>query len=244
MALKGLFKNLSEADRVLYNSLKNTLGLTPRNLELYKLALRHKSVAPEIKNGFKNSNERLEFLGDAILDAAVAHYLFGKFPFKDEGFLTKLRAKIVSRSHLNQLAGRLSLDQLIDSNLELDTLKTSIAGDALEALIGALYLDKGYKKTLWFIHHKMIRDFIDLDELQFNVSDHKSQLIEWCQKNKKPIRFDTSEEDGPGHENRYLAKVVIDGTEHGMGRGLSKKKAEQNAAKRALESLSIDKKEA
>jgi len=239
---KGLFKSLSESDRILSNSIKNTLGVAPNNLELYKLALRHKSVAPEIKNGFKNSNERLEFLGDAILDAAVAHYLFGKYPFKDEGFLTKLRAKIVSRTHLNQLAERLSLDQLIESNLELETMKTSVAGDALEALIGAIYLDKGYNKTLQIIQQKLIRDYIDLDALLSNVSDPKSRLIEWCQKLKKNIVFDTDEEESPGHENRYISNVTIDGATHGPGRGLSKKKAEQNAARKALEALKIHKK--
>lgn len=240
MSILDLFRKRSESDKHLAFALKETLGFAPGSLALYKLALRHKSVAKEIKDGFKNSNERLEFLGDAVLDAAVAHYLFAKYPYKDEGFLTKLRAKIVSRTHLNALAGKLGIDQLVESSLEVDTMSTSIAGDALEALIGAVYLDRGYAKSVDFVHHRLIRDYVNLDELQSNVTDYKSRLIEWTQKHKKDIVFDTVEEGESGNDKVYVSTVLIAGEKYGHGRGLSKKKAEQKAAEEAWGKLPHD----
>ena len=233
MGLLDAFRARTPEDKELLRKLKSLLGFTPRNLELYKLALRHKSAATEIKSGFKNSNERLEFLGDAILDAIIGHYLFQKFPYKDEGFLTKLRAKIVSRSHLNHLAAKIGVDSLVESSVGLEERNTSIAGDAFEALVGAVYLDRGYEAARKFLANRVIRAFIDVEELMSTISDFKSRLIEWCQKHKKSIHFDTREEENRGPEKLYSARVLIDDKSMGQGKGLSKKKAEQNASEKA-----------
>lgn len=240
MALRDLFRKRSEADKALIRELNTLLGFAPRNLELYKLALRHKSAATEIKSGFKNSNERLEFLGDAIIDAIIGHYLFQKFPYKDEGFLTKLRAKIVSRAHLNHLAAKIGVASMVEASVGVDDRQTSIAGDAFEALIGAVYLDRGYDVASRFMQDRVIRTFIDVDELLSTISDFKSRLIEWCQKHKKPIVFDTREEEHKGPEKLYSSRVLIDDKAEGLGKGLSKKKAEQNAAKSAWHAVGAD----
>lgn len=228
---------LSDDDKELVTSLKTLLGFYPINLSLYKLAFFHKSVAPEVKAGIKASNERLEFLGDAILDAVVADYLFKKYPFEDEGFLTELRSKIVSRKNLNHLAAKMGLDKFIKSDNRANVKSNSIIGDALEAMIGAVYLDKGFKATQKFILIQLISNHIDVDELQEQEMNFKSRLIEWVQKERKTLRFDVVAETDMGARRLFVINALIENEVMGTGQDFSKKRAEQTAAEKALEKI-------
>lgn len=224
-------------EKKLYFSLKNILGFYPDNISLYLLAFRHRSAATEIKDGVKiNSNERLEFLGDAVLGAVVAHYLFKKFPYKDEGFLTKMRSKIVSRSQLNQLAIKLGINKLIDSNTS-GFQQASMSGDAFEALIGAIYIDKGYKKVSDFILNRIIKTHLDIDEIETKETDFKSKLIEWSQKEKKELKFILAE--GTIENKQYVIQATIDNEIKGTATHFSKKRAEQLASEGACGELKI-----
>lgn len=205
--------------------------------------MRHTSVAKEKRKGFIESNERLEYLGDAVLGMAVAEYLFNKYPFKDEGFLTEIRSRIVNREHLNQLAKKIGLSDLIEYNGNAKTNSLSfksIYGDALEALIGAIYLDKGYRKSKNFILRKLIIPHVDLDEIINTDINFKSKIIEWSQKENRDIRFDVSEQKNNGHYKKFEARIFVDNEEVSKGHGLSKKKAEQNAAEKSCQLLNIE----
>lgn len=230
---------LFSPDKKLYRSLKNILGFYPNNISLYKQAFRHSSVANEIKDGVKDSNERLEYLGDAILGAVVSDFLFKTFPYKDEGFLTKMRSRLVSRSSLNQLSLKFGINHFVDKNI--DTVNhSSINGDAFESLIGAIYLDRGYHVTQNFILHRIIKNHIDMDEVENKEIDFKSKLIEWAQKEKKQVRFDLLEETGVGNNKQYLIQVVVDDQGYAQAQHFSKKRAEQIAAELTANSLFAD----
>lgn len=228
---------LSGEDKELVASLKNLLGFYPENTNLYKLAFAHKSAAPELKDGKKASNERLEFLGDAILDAVIADYLFKKYPFEDEGFLTELRSKIVSRKNLNQLATKMGLDKFIKSDNRANVRHNSIIGDALEAMIGAIYLDKGFKTTQKFILIQLIKNHIDVDELEEQEVNFKSRLIEWVQREKKTLRFDLVAETDMGARRLFVMNAIVNDVVMGTGQDFSKKRAEQLAAEMAMETI-------
>jgi len=205
--------------------------------------MRHSSAAEESRKGFIESNERLEYLGDAVLGMAVAEYLFNKYPFKDEGFLTEVRSRIVNREHLNHLARKIGLADVIKYNGRLNANGQSfksIYGDALEALVGAVYLDKGFAGTKSFIFKMLIIPHIDLDELINNNSNFKSKIIEWSQKENKDLRFEVEEQDNEKHFKKFEAKVFVGKKEISVGHGLSKKKAEQNAAEKSCQILNID----
>lgn len=232
MLTRRFFGKRSKEEAQLFDSLRNILGFRPGNFELYKLALRHRSAAPEIRDGFRNSNERLEFLGDAILGAVIADLLFKKYPYRDEGFLTKMRSRLVSRSHINSLSNRLGLEKLITYNSEAGRISGSMRGDALEALIGAVYIDKGFRKAERFVVSVFLRH-VDLDEVEHREIDFKSKLVEWTQKEKKKLSFETVSEEGKGFHKVYTVNIVIDEEVYGTGKGHSKKAAEQSAAEKA-----------
>jgi ribonuclease-3 len=233
------FRSYFSSDKELFRSLKNILGFYPSNISLYKQAFRHSSAASEVKKGVKDSNERLEYLGDAILGAIIAEHLFKLFPYKDEGFLTKMRSKIVSRSQLNQLSLKLGLNKFIEASLERGSQSNSINGDAFEALVGAIYLDKGYAATRSFILNRIVKNHIDMDEVENKETDYKSRLIEWAQKEKKELRFVLVEEVGEGNDKQFVMEVNIDGESKGHAQHFSKKKAEQYAAEKVCIELSI-----
>jgi ribonuclease-3 len=222
-------------------SLKNLLGFVPGNLSLYRLAFRHKSVAQNVKKGVKNSNERLEFLGDAVLGSVVAEVLFKLYPYVDEGFLTELRSKIVNRVNLNQLARKLGFEQLIqyDSRMVNSTRQSSLLGDAFEALVGAIYLDKGYDFTRNFLINHIIKSHIDIHKLEQTETNFKSKLIEWCQRHGKDITFELIENQEGESNKLFTVQVMIDGDIMGSGKEFNKKNAEKLAAERACEALSI-----
>jgi ribonuclease III len=231
---------LSE-DKELYSSIKNIFGFYPGNIFLYKLAFRHKSIAKELNNGTRVSNERLEFLGDAILSAVVADHLFKMFPIKGEGFLTEMRSRIVSRASLNKLSQKLGLDKLIQASSEGNNVYKSMNGDAFEAVIGAIYLDKGYQFTRRIIIEKVVQQHFDLDELENNDTNYKSRLIEWAQREKRSIEFLLISEVGHGYNKQYVVEVLIDKQPYGKGRDFSIKGAEQNAAMKTLIEFDITK---
>jgi len=221
----------STSDRQYSQAIKNIFGFYPSNLNLYKLAFRHRSVAAG-NQGLKINNERLEYLGDAVLSSIIADYLFKKFPRQDEGFLTETRSKIVCRSRLNKLATKLGLDKLIQANFDPKTISKSIRGDAFEAFIGALYLDKGYSFTRKVIIQRIINVHLDIDELVHEESNYKSKLIEWTQKEKKSIAFNVVDEIGEGFSKQYVVEVIIDGKHYAHGRDFAIKNAEQNASEK------------
>ena len=227
---------LSE-DKQLFVALKNIFGYYPENIFLYKLAFRHKSQALELNNGSRISNERLEYLGDAILSAIVADHLFKMFPVKDEGFITEMRSRIVSRAQLNKLSQKLGIDTLITVNTDNNNVYRSMKGDAFEALIGAMYLDKGYNFTRQIIIEKVINQHFDLQELENNNTNYKSRIIEWAQREKHSVEFVTLHEIGHGYNKQYVVDVLIDKVSLGKGRDYSIKGAEQDAAMKALMQL-------
>jgi len=232
--LKNIFNKYCASDKKLIEAISNIFGFTPKNIAPYKLACKHKSAAQYIANGNKISNERLEFLGDAVLGCVVAEYLFKKFPYKDEGFLTEIRSRIVSRSNLNNLSRKLGLNRLIKTHAGENKTSTSIPGDAFEAFIGAIYLDKGYSFTKEIIINKIINCHLDIDELITTDTNFKSKLIEWGQKNKKNVCFKLIEEkDLNGKFKNYIVNAIVDETVMGSGENYSIKGAEQNAAKAA-----------
>ncbi|MGN6641024.1 MAG: ribonuclease III family protein, partial [Mucilaginibacter sp.] len=192
MPIRRFYKLYLSPNRKYVKSLKNLLGFVPGNLSLYRLAFRHKSVAQNVKKGIKNSNERLEFLGDAVLGSVVAEVLFKLYPYEDEGFLTELRSKIVNRGNLNQLARKLGFEQLIqyDNRMVNSTRQSSLLGDAFEALVGAIYLDKGYDFTKNFLVNHIIKSHIDIRQLEQTETNFKSKLIEWCQRHGQDITFE------------------------------------------------------
>ena len=222
------------ADREYYRAFRKIFGTTPDNIELYKLALVHRSASVKVEGGESINNERLEFLGDAVLESIISDYLFIEYPHETEGFLTKTRSKIVSRQSLNALAVKLGLDKMVIYNATGNFAQKHLFGDCFEALIGALYLDKGYNKVNRIVLNDLLPRYIDLEDLSHVENDHKSRLIEWCQKSKRTIRFNT-EADGEHESNThmFISRVLIDDMRMGIGNGSTKKEAEQNAAQNA-----------
>lgn len=227
-------------EKKLHASLRNILGFYPGNIALYKLAFRHSSAAQQIRKGVKDSNERLEFLGDSVIGTVVADYLFKKFPYRDEGFLTKLRSKMVSRAMHNQLAMKLGLNNFIEANNDrFGTRPTSINGDAYEALIGAIYLDKGFEFAQKFILTRIINVHIDMDEMETKEVDFKSKFIEWAQKERKEFRFETQTDGTTTADKQFVVQLIADGEIMGTAQHISKKRAEQMAAEQACAMLGI-----
>jgi ribonuclease-3 len=194
-----------------------------------------------VKKGVKNSNERLEFLGDAVLGSVVAEVLFKLYPYEDEGFLTELRSKIVNRGNLNQLARKLGFEQLIqyDNRMVNSTRQGSLLGDAFEALIGAIYLDKGYDFTKNFLINHIIKSHIDIHKLEQTETNFKSKLIEWCQRHGKDITFELIENQDGESNKLFTVQASVDGEIMGQGKEFNKKNAEKLAAEKACEALSI-----
>lgn len=222
--------------RKAYQKLIEILGYIPRRWHLYETAFVHRSASQTGKGGSVINNERLEFLGDAVLDAIVADYLFTHYPTMDEGFLSKMRSKIVKRNQLNALAFELGLDQLIISTAFHVNGGKYVCGNALEALIGAMYIDRGYEKTHSFVVNRILKRYINLTELEKTETDFKSRIIEWAQKQHNTINFNCHEQPSadPTHP-LFVAEVYIDGQMAGTGEGFSKKEAEQKAAEMAYD---------
>lgn len=230
-------------DRQLQARIKDLIGFRPRNLELYSKAFRHLSASERIEfTSAKNSNERLEFLGDAVLDMVVAEIIFKKFPFKGEGFLTEVRSKIVSRKQLSSIALKIGLPSFIQVEDVLSKnrhVMSSLAGNALEALVGAIYLDRGYKATKVFIYKKILKPHIDLDDIHNLHINYKSLVNQWAQKNKKKLDFAILVDKADSKVGRYKIGLVIDGEEIATAENYSKKNAEKVACAKAAEILGL-----
>lgn len=218
----------------LAKKLENVLGFKPKTIALYEKALRHKSASIN-NNGIKENNERLEFLGDAILDSIAATYFFKKFPLKEEGFLTTMKSRLVSRKNLNQIALKIGIKELLETNIRQDS--KTILGDALEAIIGAIYLDRGFEKTQEFVVKKLIGTYMDIEHLINTEVNFKSKVIEWAQKNKTEIEFVTHEKI-VNNQSVFHSFLNLKGEEKAEGMGKSKKTAEQAAAEKFFQSLS------
>jgi ribonuclease-3 len=231
----------SGAEKSFRRTLRNLLGFWPINISLYRKAFTHSSAANQSRDSAtpKESYERLEFLGDAVLSSVIADYLFKKFPFQDEGFLTKMRSRIVSRQQLGKLAVKFGVDKFIEAESGLAGRSNSINGDVFEALIGAIYLDKGYPFTAKFIKENILRFHVDMDDIEANDHDYKSKLIEWAQKNRKELRFNLVEETGSGQFKVYVVEITIDGQPNGRSSHQSKKRAEQEAAGICIAAMGI-----
>lgn len=240
--LKGLIKRNIGKDRYYYRVIHKIFGVTPDNIEIYKLALVHRSASVSVdgsKSGPVMNNERLEFLGDAVIETIVSDMLFIDYPQMNEGEMTKLRSRIVSRQTLNQLAIDIGLsDEIIAQGSIISAHKQNLFGDAFEAMIGALYLDKGYNLTNRVLIDNIIDKHIDIEEMTQTERDFKSRMIEWAQKNRKRIEFVTTfapdhSEYNPSFET--ILKIENTNTNLGYGSGHSKKESEQRAAKQAFE---------
>jgi ribonuclease III len=224
---------------MLVAAIQNIAGFTPSNLELYRLATVHSSIAKENGQGYKESNERLEYLGDAILGAAVADFLFKKFPFKPEGFLTEIRSRIVNREALNLLARKIGVANIVQFDQKNAHLQQVILGNTLEAIVGAIYLDKGYIRTKKFVIDKLINPNYDVDDLVNSDSNFKSKIIEWAQREGKDVRFEILNVKKGRNHKEFTAQVFVDNEAKGTGYGNSKKKAEQDAAFKTCEMLKL-----
>jgi ribonuclease-3 len=227
-------------DKVLYSAIKNLLGFYPRNIYLYKVALSHKSAPQVWLKGQQVNNERLEYLGDAVLSSIVADYLYKKFPYQNEGFLTEMRSRIVSRSRFNKLSLKMGLNKLIFQGNGSFTSSKSIFGDTFEALIGAIYLDKGYNFTKRVVIRRIIDVHLDVDEIERTDTNFKSRILEFAQREKRQLEFRVVQEIGEGHRKQYLVELFLDNLPVSRGQDFSIKGAEQIAAEKACEELLED----
>lgn len=230
--IRKITTSYSDEDKVLYSELKELLNFSPRKLSKYKKAFTHRSVQELDENGNPINYERLEFLGDSILATVIADYLYNKVPSGTEGYLTKMRSKIVSRKHLNELGKDLNLIKFVKSNVSDANVGDNIHGNIFEALIGAIYLDKGYTCCQKFIYENVIDPYVDIEKLEGKITSYKGLIIEWCQKQKKNYSFETYEDSGNEPIKHFSVKLSIDGEQIAKGRATSKKKAEEQASKR------------
>ena len=225
-------------EKELYCSLRDIIGFYPHNIDFYKQALMHRSVSRRNAKGKPVNNERLEFLGDAILDAIVGDIVFRHFEGKREGFLTTTRSKIVQRETLNRLAHEIGIGQLIVSSGHMSSHNSYLEGNAFEALVGAIYLDQGYSACMRFMQKRILSQLINLDKVAYKEVNFKSKLIEWCQKNKVKLDFELVEQKREnGNSPMFVYKAKIEGIDGGEGRGYSKKESQQTASKTALQNL-------
>lgn len=236
-ALSNILPVSYAPDLITRQQVKTLTGFIPLRLHLFHLAFHHSSLSNEITD----SNERLEFLGDAVLGLVVANYLFKKFPYKDEGYLTELRSKMVSRSQLCQVAMKMGIDQLLQFNRADKSLSVyALSGNALEALVGAVYTNFGYKKTERFIYSKIIKPYLDIDEVEKSGFNYKGKLLEWTQKHNKKLEYIVHNKRQFRGSFHFRIAVHIDEAEMGVGEDYSKKNAEKKAAKIAFEKLGLN----
>jgi ribonuclease III len=218
--------------------LRNVLGFVPGKSVLYKTALTHRSL----KDASDENNERLEYLGDAILSAIVADFLFKKYPYKEEGFLTEMRSKMVNRNQLNDIAIKMGLRKITQFNKFDNSLKMSqIFGNTLEAVVGAIYLDKGFIKTRQWVVERIIQPHLFMEELENLEINHKNKLYGWANKNGKSLDFETLEERIEGGRRLFTVGAVVDGELIAQGRAYNKKDASQIAAQEAIDKLGLNK---
>ncbi len=228
-----IIRRQTKEEALFYDEIKTILGFSPKNILLYKKAFLHSSIKNTDSKGNPLNYERLEFLGDAMLGAVIASYLFKKVPSGNEGYLTQMRSKIVNREHLNELGRDLNLIKFVQSTIETSHFGENIHGNVFEALLGAIYLDRGYKYCKKFVYKRVVVPYIDIKKLEGKVTSYKSLFIEWCQKEKRKFFFDVYEDTGKDTVKHFSVKLLVDKKVVAKGRATSKKKAEEKASKRA-----------
>lgn len=226
-------KSRSNEGGIFFAEIQQVLGFAPQNLDFYRKAFTHRSSNKIDANGQAVNYERLEFLGDAMLGSVIAAHLFREVPTGDEGYLTKMRSKIVSREHLNELGRDLNLTRFIESKIPVQNFGENVHGNIFEALIGAIYLDRGYGFCEQFIHTRVIEPYVDIARLEGKIISYKSLLIEWCQKEKKTFHYDVFEDNALDGQRYYGVRLSIDKKIIAKARATSKKKAEEKASQRA-----------
>lgn len=231
--IKNILNSRSSKNGNFFISLQKILGFAPKNISYYRRAFTHCSFNKKDEFGNDLNYERLEFLGDAVLSAVVAAYLFKELPGSNEGYLTKMRSKLVSRKHLNMLGRNFGLAQFMETDFCPERFGENVHGNLFEALVGAIYLDKGFKCCKNFIQYKVIQDYVDMNKLDGKVISYKSLLIEWCQKEKRPFNFEVYEDTGKEDAKHFAVKLWISDEVVSKARSTAKKKAEEKAAKRA-----------
>jgi ribonuclease III len=235
--LQKLYNYYISSDKDFAKRIKSMTGITPKKLNLYKLAFYHRSTFNELTELAQN-NERLEYLGDALLNSISAEYLYQKYPNGNEGFLTKMRSKIVKRKTLNYIADAMGLDTLL-MEFNRTHISTSMLGNALEALIGAMYLELGYDRTKKFVIKDLFRKYLDIHDLEQNDDNFKSKLLEWGQKHGHDIQFKVLSKFKQDHRDRYRVVVAVNGEDLSTAEDFNKKNAEQQASEVALGKLGI-----
>ena len=233
ISLGNIFKSNIPKNTALKAAISQIVGYTPKKLYYYTKAFTHGSINQKDSFGNSVSYERLEYVGDALLSAVIAHYLFEKVVGGDEGYLTKMRSKIVSREHLNEIGKELGLSRMMRTKIPITQFGDNIHGNLLEALIGAVFLDKGYAACEKFIYKRVIDPHVDIDQLEGKVISYKSLIIEWCQKEKKHFDFQNQKDVGQDILKHFSVKLLIDGKTISKARATSKKKAEEKVSKRA-----------
>lgn len=233
--IRRFFNITFSAKKKLIGRLRTLVGFVPANLSIFLLAFKHSSKSPNAHT----SNERLEYLGDAILDSIISDYLFKKYPLRGEGFLTEMRSKIVNRKRLGDIGDKLNLKEFLDYDKAYVTINNTILGNALEALLGAIYLDAGYDMTKEFVLNKMLIPYIDLDNLQNVDLNFKSKLFEWAQKYDRKLDFRVQKEKLVNKYKLFVVGAYVDDELVGVGEGRSKKAAQKEAAKEAYEKLNL-----
>jgi len=231
--IRNILNSRSGKDGIFFDAIQEILGFKPKNISKYQKAFTHRSLNKKDAFGNNLNYERLEFLGDAMLSSIIASYLFKKVPGGDEGYLTKMRSKVVSRKHLNELGRDLNLIRFVQANIPKNNFGQNIHGNLFEALIGAIYLDKGYKYCEKFVEQRVIKPYVDIEQLEGKVISYKSLLIEWCQKEKLAFNFEIYEDTGKDEVKHFAVKLWINQKIIAKARATSKKKAEEKASKRA-----------
>ncbi len=232
-----IFNSHPKTDGNFFEGVKKILGFKPKDIGIYKKAFLHRSLNKRDENGNPMNYERLEFLGDAMLGTVISKHLYKEVPEGDEGYLTKMRSKIVSRKHLNELGKDLNLLEYVESRIPKSHFGENIYGNVFEAVIGAIYLDKGYEQCERFIHERVIAPYVDIEQLEGKVISYKSLVIEWCQKQKKDFHYEVYEDTGNDEQKHFAVKLTIDDRVMAKARATSKKKAEEKASKRAYYAL-------
>lgn len=232
-----IYNRYFSSDKEFAGKLRSLLGFTPVNLPIFKLAFSHKSTISDKAYAVQN-NERLEYLGDAVLGTIVAEYLFKKYPNSNEGFLTKMRSKIVKRKSLNKIGDKMGLDVLLQEYNQT-RLSRSMLGNAVEALVGAIYLEKGYGHTKRFVVRKILRNYVNVHKLESFDDNYKSQLLEWCQKNGQTISYKLLARYKFEKRDRFKVAVMVNGKKLAIADDFNKKSAEQTASEKAMQALGI-----
>lgn len=231
--IRNIFNLRSKNNGDFFISVANAIGFNPANIDIYETAFTHRSMNIKNKKGHVRSYERLEFLGDAMLSAVIAYHLFKEVPSGNEGYLTKMRSKIVSREHLNELGKKLDLIKFIRSKIAKEQFGDNVHGNLFEALVGAIYLDKGFAECEKFIYKELINPHVDIERLEGKIISYKSLLIEWCQKEKKTFNYEVYEDTGNDNVKHFSVKLSLNNKIIAKARATSKKKAEEKASKRA-----------